>query len=72
MARQLIKAARATGDTSVPSADNISNNIYRWERGAVAPAQRYKLHYCSAFARPAAGPSAPSAVRPAGPSATRR
>ena len=40
MARQLIKAARATGDTSVPSADNISHNIYRWERGGVAPAER--------------------------------
>ncbi len=44
MARQLIKAARAAGDTSVPSADNISHNIYRWERGAVAPAERYKLY----------------------------
>ena len=72
MARQLIKAARATGDTSVPSAGNISHNIYRWERGAVAPAERYRPYYCGPFARPAAGPSAPSAVRPAGPSATRR
>jgi len=52
MARQLIKAARAAGDTSVPSADNISHNIYRWERGAVAPAERYKLYYCGAFAIP--------------------
>jgi len=43
MARQLIRAARATGDTSVPSADNISHNIYGWERGAVIPAERYKL-----------------------------
>ena len=52
MARQLIKAARAAGDRSVPSADNISHNIYRWERGAVAPAERYKLYYCGAFAIP--------------------
>ena len=52
MARQLIRAARATGDTSVPGADNISHNIYRWERGAVAPAERYKLYYCGAFAIP--------------------
>lgn len=44
MARQLIKAPRAAGDTSVPSADNISHNIYRWERGAVAPAERYELY----------------------------
>jgi len=42
MARQLIKAARARGDTSVPGADSIGHNIYRWERGAVAPAERYK------------------------------
>lgn len=52
MARQLIRAAKATGDTSVPGVDNISHNIYRWERGAVAPAERYKLYYCGAFAIP--------------------
>ena len=64
MARQLIKAARAAGDTSVPSADNISHNIYRWERGAVAPAERYKLYYCGAFAIPFGqfGSSPPSAL----------
>jgi transcriptional regulator with XRE-family HTH domain len=44
MARQLIRAAKAAGDMSVPGADNISHNIYRWERGAVAPAERYKLY----------------------------
>jgi hypothetical protein len=52
LARQLIKSARARGDTSVPSADNISHNIYRWERGAVAPAERYQLYYCGAFGIP--------------------
>jgi transcriptional regulator with XRE-family HTH domain len=52
LARQLIKAARARGDTSLPSADNISHNIYRWERGAVVPAERYKLYYCGAFGIP--------------------
>ena len=64
MARQLIKAAKAKGDTSVPSADNISHNIYRWERGAVAPAERYQLYYCGAFAIPFGqfGSSPPSAV----------
>ena len=63
MARQLIKAAKAKGDTSVPGADNISHNIYRWERGAVAPAERYKLYYCGAFAIPFGqfGSSPPSA-----------
>ena len=64
MARQLIKAAKAKGDTSVPSADNISHNIYRWERGAVAPAERYQLYYCGAFAIPFGqfGSSPPQAV----------
>ena len=52
LARQLIKAARAKGDTSVPGADNISHNIYRWERGTVAPAERYRLYYCGAFRIP--------------------
>src|SRR5258708_28427276 len=51
-ARQLIRAARARGDTSMPGTDNISHNIYRWERGAVAPAERYKLLYCGAFGIP--------------------
>ena len=36
----------------MPSADNISHNIYRWERGAVAPAERYQLYYCGAFGIP--------------------
>src|ERR1700760_4201446 len=52
LARQLIKAARTRGDMSVPSADNISHNIYRWERGAVTPAERYQLYYCGAFGIP--------------------
>lgn len=52
MARQLIKAAKARGDTSVPGADNISHNVYRWERGTVTPAERYKLYYCGAFGIP--------------------
>src|SRR5690349_13301671 len=52
LARQLTRAARARGDTSLPGTDNISHNIYRWERGAVTPAERYKLLYCSAFGIP--------------------
>src|SRR6266581_5840719 len=52
LARQLIRAARARGDTSMPGAGNISHNIYRWERGAVIPAERYKLLYCGAFGIP--------------------
>jgi transcriptional regulator with XRE-family HTH domain len=52
LARQLIRAARARGDTSMPGTGNISHNIYRWERGAVIPAERYKLLYCGAFGIP--------------------
>ena len=44
LARQLIRAARARGDTSMPGAGNISHNIYRWERGTVSPSDRYRLY----------------------------
>ena len=36
----------------MPGAGNISHNIYRWERGVVTPAERYKLLYCGAFGIP--------------------
>jgi hypothetical protein len=49
MARQLIAAAHAHGDTSLPSVDNIAHNIYRWERGVVGPGERYRLYYCKAL-----------------------
>jgi transcriptional regulator with XRE-family HTH domain len=49
MARRLIKAARASGDTTMPSSGNICHNIYRWERGVITPGERYKLYYCQAF-----------------------
>ncbi len=52
MARQLIRAAHDKGDTSVPGIDNISHNIYRWERGVVGPAERYQLYYSGAFGIP--------------------
>ena len=52
MARQLIKAARARGDTSLPGIDSICHNIYRWERGTVGLTERYKLYYCAALASP--------------------
>src|SRR5690242_16193340 len=69
LARQLIKVARTKGDMSVPSADNISHNIYRWERGAVTPAERYQLYYCGAFGIPFSqfGAQAPPAAPPGGP-----
>lgn len=49
MARQLIKAAKARGDTSIPGPDSMCHNIYRWERGADGLSDRYKLHYCHAL-----------------------
>lgn len=49
MARRLVKAASANGDTSLPSAEHVAHNIYRWERGKVAPAERYRLYYCKAL-----------------------
>ena len=49
MARQLIKAARASDDTSLPGIDSICRNIYRWERGTVGLTERYKLYYCAAL-----------------------
>ena len=69
LARQLIRAARARGDTSMPGAGNISHNIYRWERGAVAPAERYKLLYCGAFGIPFSqfGTALPPGMVDAGP-----
>src|SRR6185437_12559490 len=50
MARQLIKAARDRGDTSMPCVESICHNIYRWERGTVGLTERYKLYYCVALA----------------------
>ncbi len=54
MARQLIKAAQANGDTSMPGVDSLTHNIYRWERGTVGPSERYRLYLCQAFRIPPA------------------
>lgn len=45
MARRLIKAGHAKGD-SMPGTDSMVHNIYRWERGSESPSERYKLAYC--------------------------
>jgi hypothetical protein len=45
MARQLIKAAKARDDASMPGIDNIC----RWEHGTVGLTERYKLYYCVEF-----------------------
>jgi transcriptional regulator with XRE-family HTH domain len=49
MARRLISAARSRGDTSTPAAETLTRYIIRWESGATAPTERYKLYYCQAF-----------------------
>ena len=45
MARRLIAAGKAAGDTSVPGIESVCAYIRRWENGECAPTERYKL-YC--------------------------
>jgi hypothetical protein len=52
MARQLIKAAQASGDTAMPAATDIAASIYRRERGTVTPSDRYRLYYCHTLGIP--------------------
>jgi hypothetical protein len=48
MARRLVQAGRAAGDTAVPELSGMLHNIHRWEReGGIS--ERHKLHYCRAF-----------------------
>jgi hypothetical protein len=54
MARQLIRAAHAANDRSMTDVDNLSHNIYRWERGVVSPGERYTLYYCRVLSIPPA------------------
>ena len=51
-ARRLIQAGRDTGDTAMPSVENVYHNILRWERGENEPTERYKLYYCKTFEIP--------------------
>jgi hypothetical protein len=48
MARRLVDAGKAAGDTAMPSVDGMYHNVHRWEQeGGVS--ERHKLHYCRAF-----------------------
>ena len=48
MARRLVQAGRAAGDTAMPELSGMLHNIHRWEReGGIS--ERHKLHYCRAF-----------------------
>ena len=49
MARRLIKAADDNDDHTMPGVDNVASNIHRWDRGTVAPGDRYRLYICEAF-----------------------
>ena len=49
MARRLIKAAEENDDYSMPAVLDITQNIYRWERGTVTPGERYRMYFCHAF-----------------------
>jgi hypothetical protein len=66
MARQLIQAAHAAGDNTVPGTDSICHNLYRWEAGRGGLTERYKLHYCKALGIPPAqfGTDPPSSHPP--------
>ena len=52
MARRLIRAAHASGDTAMPAAEDVAASIYRWERGTVNPGDRYRLYYCHVLGIP--------------------
>ena len=48
MARRLVQAGRAAGDTAIPELSGMLHNIHRWEReGGIS--ERHKLHYCRAL-----------------------
>ena len=61
MARRLIQAAEARGDTSIPCLDSVCHNLYRWERGEDGLSERYKLYCCQVLGIPPAqfGPGQP-------------
>jgi hypothetical protein len=45
IARRLLDAGKASGDTAMPSVDGMYHNLHRWEQeGGVS--ERHKLHYC--------------------------
>jgi hypothetical protein len=68
MARQLIAAAGSLGE-DVPDEQHVAHNIYRWERGVVAPAERYRVYYCKALGIPQASFGMPARPQDAVPGA---
>jgi transcriptional regulator with XRE-family HTH domain len=66
MGRQLRQAAKTTGDHTIPGAAILTSYVRRWEAGKIAPTERYRLHYCTAFRIPPAqfGPDPPQPQEP--------
>jgi transcriptional regulator with XRE-family HTH domain len=64
MARMLIEAAHAEGDSEIPGIESMLYNVYRWERGQNRPTERYRWLYCRAFGIPPAhfGPTPADAL----------
>lgn len=53
MARRLLRAGKARGDTQLPGIDGLCHNIRRWEKGQGGLSERYRLLYCEALGIPA-------------------
>jgi hypothetical protein len=51
MARRIIEAGQAAGDTTVPGITHMCRYIRRWE-GGVRMTERYKFYYCTALSIP--------------------
>jgi tetratricopeptide (TPR) repeat protein len=54
MGRQLQQAAKTAGDHTVPGTAILASYVRRWEAGKIGITERYRLHYCAAFAIPPA------------------
>ena len=70
MARRLVDAGRAAGDSSMPAVDGMYHNLHRWEHdGGVS--ERHKLNYCRVLGiHPSQfGPRPPGETPDAGPAA---
>jgi transcriptional regulator with XRE-family HTH domain len=52
MARHLRHAGKETGDNHLPGTATLAAYIRRWERGVIAPSERYQLLYGAALGIP--------------------
>src|SRR5947209_795116 len=52
MGRQLQRAAKATGDHTVPRTAILASYVRRWEAGKIGLTERYRLHYGAALGIP--------------------